>query len=258
MVYITGDTHGDWRRIEKLRHLTDEDTLIVCGDFGLWDGSPREIAGLDRLNKLPFTTVWIDGNHENFDRLKSGEFDVVDFHGAWAHRIRDKVFHIRRGEIMTLEGNTFWCFGGASSHDIRDGIIDPDKYKTEADFHAAVWLANFEGKQFRIKGSSWWPEELPSNDEMEYGMAVLNGRNRKVDYVVTHCAPMRVQSVLGFRGQDRLTIYFDAMLSEGLDFKRWFFGHYHMNSDLIDDRFLCLYESIVPAWSPWEESEKKG
>lgn len=259
MVYITGDTHGDWSRIEKLKYLTDEDTVIVCGDFGLWHETPQETAGLDRLNHMPFSTVWVDGNHENFDRLNSDEFETVNFHGALSHKIRDKVFHIKRGEIMTLEGKTFWCFGGASSHDIRDGIIDPAKYRTEADFNEAVWLARYEGKQFRIKGVSWWPEEMPSNEELGHGTATLIDRGWKVDYVVTHCAPMRVQAALGFHTQDRLTLYFDAMLSDGLDFKRWFFGHYHMSrTHMLDDRFMCLWGDIVPAWPVWAETEEKG
>lgn len=36
MVYVTGDTHGDinFFKNPKLKKLTEEDTLIVCGDFG--------------------------------------------------------------------------------------------------------------------------------------------------------------------------------------------------------------------------------
>ena len=38
MIYITGDTHGDINRFfdgGALTKLTESDTLIVCGDFGL-------------------------------------------------------------------------------------------------------------------------------------------------------------------------------------------------------------------------------
>lgn len=248
MVYVTGDTHGDWSRLEKLRHLTDEDTLIVCGDFGLWHETPRETAGLDRLNHMPFTTVWIDGNHENFDRLNSDEFETVDFHGALSHKIRDKVFHIERGEIMELEGKTFWCFGGASSHDIRDGIVDPSQYESKSVYRRTVADMEADGKQFRIKGLSWWPEELPSYEELGHGLSTLVDHGMHVNCIVTHCAPMRIQSVLGFHTQDRLTLFLDAVLSEGTVFDRWFFGHYHINEEVDGGKFSALYESVVPAW----------
>lgn len=41
MIYITGDTHGDFTRFSNKRlrkqgiELTEEDYVIVCGDFGL-------------------------------------------------------------------------------------------------------------------------------------------------------------------------------------------------------------------------------
>ena len=40
MIYITGDTHAEFERFSKRRlagkgfHLTEEDYVIVCGDFG--------------------------------------------------------------------------------------------------------------------------------------------------------------------------------------------------------------------------------
>ena len=41
MIYITGDTHADFRRFTKKQRnrlpfeLTEKDMVIVCGDFGL-------------------------------------------------------------------------------------------------------------------------------------------------------------------------------------------------------------------------------
>ena len=77
MIYVTGDTHANID-IEKLnttkfpqqKNLTKDDYLIICGDFGLcWDGSRREMWWQDWLTAKNFTTLWIDGNHENFDML---------------------------------------------------------------------------------------------------------------------------------------------------------------------------------------------
>ena len=45
MIYITGDTHGDFRRFDGVcfpeqKQMTKDDYVIVCGDFGgIWDGT---------------------------------------------------------------------------------------------------------------------------------------------------------------------------------------------------------------------------
>ena len=70
-IYITGDCHGDFDRLLDPRFSESDknDYLIVCGDFGgIWSGSQWEEQMLDRLEKeLPYTLLWVDGNHEGFD-----------------------------------------------------------------------------------------------------------------------------------------------------------------------------------------------
>lgn len=45
MIYITGDTHGDFLRFSmnafpEQAEMTKEDIVIICGDFGgVWDYS---------------------------------------------------------------------------------------------------------------------------------------------------------------------------------------------------------------------------
>lgn len=73
MVYLTGDTHGDLDRFKhgKLRWLGKRDTVVVLGDFGfVWDGSKEEQKKLDWLRKRPYTLLFLDGSHENYDLLK--------------------------------------------------------------------------------------------------------------------------------------------------------------------------------------------
>lgn len=104
MVYITGDTHADFsrfatRRFPEQKQLTKDDFMIVCGDFGVWHDCPEERYWFDWLSKKPFTLLFVDGNHENFDRLNN-DFSVIDFHGGKAHKIRDNVYHLMRGYIF--------------------------------------------------------------------------------------------------------------------------------------------------------------
>ena len=80
MFLVTGDIHG-LRSVEDIQRLstahqelfdmmTKEDYLIIAGDFGLvWDSSVEEIQLQQWLEDRPFTTLFVDGNHENFDLL---------------------------------------------------------------------------------------------------------------------------------------------------------------------------------------------
>ncbi len=77
MIYVTGDCHGDWRRFQKKsfpeqKDMTHDDYIIICGDFGIWTDDKEERWCLDELSNRSFTTLFIDGNHENFDRLYGG------------------------------------------------------------------------------------------------------------------------------------------------------------------------------------------
>ncbi len=77
MIFVTGDVHGDWmRRLntraffeQKELGLTKDAYVLILGDFGIWDNSKEEKHNLDWLESKPFTTLFIDGNHENYDIL---------------------------------------------------------------------------------------------------------------------------------------------------------------------------------------------
>jgi hypothetical protein len=67
-------------------------------------------------------------------------FPTVEFAGGRAQKLRPNIFHLLRGEIYTLAGQTFFCFGGAHSIDKSD----------------------------RASYLSWWPEEIPSAAEFKH------------------------------------------------------------------------------------------
>lgn len=253
MIFVTGDCHGDFRKFStdsfpEQREMTKDDIVIVCGDFGaIWDcdGMSRfEAYWLSWLDKKPFTTVFADGNHENFDRL-SREFAVVDFHGGKAHRINDSVYHLMRGEVFDFEGKCFFVFGGARSHDIDDGILSRDDFDTPEQFKETVRLWKKRQKVFRIEHESWWKEELPSDEEFRNAEKNLAKVDYNVDYVITHCAPQSVAAYMyeGNPEPDKLTAYFDD-LSHRLNFRHWFFGHYHEDKKVLH-KFILLYDQIV-------------
>lgn len=254
MVYITGDTHADFRRFSTTNFpqqmkMTKDDFVIICGDFGgIWDftgESKREQYWLGWLNDKSFTTLFVDGNHENFARLY--QYPEVDFCGGRAHQIRDSIFHLMRGFRFELCGSSFFAFGGASSHDISDGILDPADYEDAYGLKQEVARMETEGKiMFRIKNLSWWERELPTVEEFCQGLSTLRYCNYKVDYVISHCLPQSIASAfsMGLYQEDCLTVYFDRLLKYGLTFKSWYCGHYHANENVMG-RYNILYERMV-------------
>ena len=248
MIYCTGDIHGDPRRFNTERfpeqkEMTKDDFVIILGDFGLvWSNSKEEKYWLDWLNDKTFTTLFVDGNHENFNMLYT--FPVVDFHGGKAHKIRDNIYHLMRGYVFDICDKKFFAFGGASSHDIQDGILDPDDFVDMDDFRDTYRRWQKYGKMFRVKGVSWWSEEIPNDEEMERGRISLKEVGNEVDFVLSHCAPQEVATILGFPDRDKLTWYLNELIWDGLKFKKWFFGHYHLDQQIFG-KFLCLYDKIT-------------
>ena len=240
-IYITGDIHGDFNKIANETNFfkyKEEDYYIICGDFGIWD--LKNVKTLQKLASfIPCTVLFCDGNHENFNILYS--FPIVDYCGGKAHKIADNIYHLIRGEIFTIEGKTFFAMGGASSHDIEDGILDPkDRY-----FSRKRRRLEEAGRyMFRIKGRSWWPEEMPSLDEYSNARFNLLKYHFKVDYILTHCAPTRIQSRLDSQFKpDTLTDFLNEVFIT-TEFKHWYCGHYHRNQDFVDDNFTILYGQI--------------
>lgn len=246
MIYITGDCHSDFTKFQPEKfpiqnEMTKNDYIIICGDFGgIWSyeqESEREKYWLDWLNERNFTTLFVDGNHENFTRLYN--YPVEQWQGGKIHKIRSSVYHLMRGEIFNLDNKKIFTFGGASSHDIQDGILNLDEEEKIYNFRKI-------GACFRIRDFSWWALELPTQEEMQNGINNLKKVNCKVDYIISHCCPTSIQTLIGGRGfkKDILTDYFQE-ISEKCEFKKWFFGHYHDNRQ-VNSQFTLLYEDIIP------------
>ena len=245
MIYATGDTHGNFQRFQmehfpEQNKMNREDYVIICGDFGgVWDGSKKEQKTLDWLESLPFTTLFVSGNHENFDLLK--KYPVEEWNGGQVQKIRPHVLHLMRGQVFELQGYTFFTMGGASSHDIDYGILNPKA----PDFEEQYWTLRRMGVNFRVNHRSWWKEELPSEAEYAKARCNLERVNHQVDYMISHCAPSSIEDIIGGGGyvHDHLTDFLEEV-KEKTKFHYWLYGHYHDNK-IINDRFVLLWEQIV-------------
>ena len=223
MIFITGDLHGhvdksklNTQSFPQQKELTKDDFVIIAGDFGgIWDESRSENWLLRWLEKKSFTTLFVDGNHENFDLLN--QYPVTTWNGGKVHEIRPGIIHLMRGQVFQLEGMKFFTFGGADSVD----------------------------KHYRKEGISWWPQERPTDEEFVEGMENLEKHNYSVDYIITHTAPLNVVEKLtvctGFL--DPATIML-SVFQEKINFKRWYFGHFHQDTTL--GNYTALYQEVVP------------
>ena len=106
MVFVTGDCHGNFRRFQsecfpEQANMTKDDTVIITGDFGgVWFGDSRDDETLDWLERLPFTLVFVCGNHENYDAL--ARYPVAEWRGGKVHRVRPHVLHLTRNSSLWL------------------------------------------------------------------------------------------------------------------------------------------------------------
>ena len=214
MIYITGDCHGNFERFNpnifpEQNEMTKEDYVIICGDFGgVWHReaeSKEETMVLDWLDSRPFTTLFVCGNHENFDRLY--QYPIENWHGGKVHKIRESVIHLMRGQVFDIDGKKIFSFGGASSHDIQGGILEPD----DPEFEKSYALLSRGCLPFRINHWSWWKQELPSDEEMEEGRQNLEKHNYEIDFIVTHCCSVSTQALLGhgLYSRDYLNVYLE-------------------------------------------------
>ena len=223
--------------------MTKEDYVIICGDFGgVWNKgkeNKEEKYLMDWLAAKPFTTLFVDGNHENFDRLYA--YPVEEWHGGRIHKIRPSVIHMMRGQVFEIEGKSIFTFGGASSHDIDGGILEPE----DPDFKKKKRKLDVGWLPYRINHISWWRQELPSQEEMEEGRKNLAAHGNAVDFIVTHCCASSTQILLGgsMYRPDTITAYLEEIL-QNIKFRKWFFGHYHDNRN-VNARELLLYEQII-------------
>ena len=224
-IYITGDTHGmiEVHRIldnvhafPQLRTLTPEDVVVVLGDFALpWMADEREKEIIAGLAAKPWTTAFIDGNHECFPALAS--MPTANRWGADVGVIAPNILHLRRGRVYDIGGTTFWCMGGALSID----------------------------RAMRVRGVTWFEEEMLSRADEKRGLEALAARDFTVDYVLTHAGPCGAfpeNNLHYYYQNDAVARYLDYVY-RCLAFRRWFVGHYH--KDHAGKRIRLLYQDFV-------------
>lgn len=226
MIYITGDTHRQIdNRFSQLENLTKNDYLIILGDFGgIWNGNDKHFMSF--LEKQNYNILFIDGNHENHKMLN--EYPIKMWNGGKIHQIKKNIIHLMRGQVFNIDNLIFFTFGGAYSVD----------------------------KNIRTEFIDWWKEEEGNYDEMNEGLDNLSKYNNEVDYILTHAGPRtpieNYFKCLNKKFNSSLTENYLDEIYNLVDYKHWFCGHYHENTQLdwfnneeTKNNITILYNKVV-------------
>jgi hypothetical protein len=226
MYYITGDTHGDFTRIERFCerfHPTRDDVMIILGDAGFnYYGGKRDQRVKQRMAEMPITIFSIHGNHE----MRPGKipsYHLQQWHGGmvFVEDAYPSLLFAVDGEVFDMGGLQTIAIGGAYSVD----------------------------KYYRLmNGWNWWPDEQPTQ-EMKKGIEkCLDYQHWKVDAVLSHTVPLKYEPVEVFLPQidqsqvDKSTETWLDSIEDRLTYRHWYAGHYHTEKEI--DRLTLLFESI--------------
>lgn len=244
MIHITGDTHGHFDRLTPTLtpgedKWTTQDYLIILGDCGLIMYHKLEIfmkeieeekRNVSFLQSKPYSILFLQGNHENMDRLM--EYPEEERFGGTVRRIGTNIFFLQNG-LFTIDNRKFFVFGGAHSQD-----------KAWRLNHDRMILAHYPDCPYQHL--SWWPEELPGDQDYKRGIDSLLSADKSVDYVLTHTAPRELIMRMGHSPDPhdlQLVSFLDWLWYE-VEFKHWFFGHWHIDKD-VHPKATALYNDVV-------------
>lgn len=218
-IYITGDTHRNFKRIFQFceeRKTTKEDILVILGDAGInlyCDFRDEELK--EKLTELPITLFCIHGNHEERPFLlyhykeKEWQEGIVYYEENYPN-----LLFAKDGEIYDFHGKKAIVIGGAYSID----------------------------KFYRVsRGLPWFKSELPTDEMKAYVELQLEKCKWHVDYVFSHTVPIEYEPRWAFLPGvnqalvDKSMEWWLQQIAEKLKFQCWYAGHYHVEwqKDLV-------------------------
>lgn len=224
MIYLTGDTHGDFTRIEEFclkMHTTKDDLMIILGDAG-FNFSRNRIDSFKKelVSEYPIRVFCLHGNHEirpqNISSYVEGDFCGGKV--LYEPDYPDILFAVD-GEVYEFNGLSCMVIGGAYSVD----------------------------KYYRLaRGYGWWEDEQPSPEIKTRVERRLAEMGQKVDVVLSHTCPLKYEPVevfLDFIPQDTVdksTEVWLGQIEDKLDYKKWYCAHYHTAKKI--DRLQFMFE----------------
>lgn len=226
MIYVTGDTHGDFDRIAHFcarMNTKPSDVMIILGDAGInFYGGWRDQHLKEFISALPITLFCIHGNHERRPTTIPSYVEKEWHNGlVYVEEQFPSILFAKDGEVYNLNGLQAIAIGGAYSVD---------------------WM-------LRIPGRSWWPDEQPSAEIRARVEAKLQQHDWKVDVVLSHTVPLKYEPVEVFlpgidqRKVDKSTERWLDRIENQLHYGKWYAGHYHTTKSA--DQLKILFEDYI-------------
>lgn len=216
-VVVLGDTHGDRRTLNHIRHRLARQRrtgglgdrllpVIQLGDFGIFDtnGSRNWLNMLDKVLEEQHAFCWfIDGNHDGHDLLRRRPPGGTGPSGEQWHKRR--IAYVPRGTVWEWGGRLLGGLGGAVSLDRGE----------------------------RHEGIDWFPEEAVSRADVQQLERSCAGR--RLDVLFSHDTPLReIPWRTGFSVTGDLAAqcaHSRSMVSQAADLsgaQLVIHGHYHL------------------------------
>ena len=222
MIFITGDTHGNFSRLYSLTskyNVCRDDILIILGDAGInYYGGKKDKRLKEQLKRLPITIFAIHGNHEQRPN-NIPSYKEIMWHNGIVYQEDDypNILFAKDGEIYDFDGIQTIVIGGAYSVD----------------------------KYYRLaQGYSWWQDEQPDDSIKARVERQLSNNGNKIDVVLSHTCPATYTPTEMFLSEiDQSTV--DTTTEQWLDiiegkiqYKKWYCGHFHTDKSIDKMRFL--------------------
>lgn len=221
-IYLTGDTHGQFDRLENFCYrfdVTKKDIMVILGDAGInYFQDERADRMKAQLAALPLTIFCIHGNHEARPTSISTYIEQ-EWHGGtiYVEPKYPNILFAKDGEIFTFGELEVLVIGGAYSVD----------------------------KHYRLaRGYNWFPDEQPSAEIKKAVEAKIEALHHNVDVVFSHTCPLKYEPIEVFIAGldqskvDKSTEEWLDKIEDTLDYKAWYCGHYHINKKIDKLRFL--------------------
>lgn len=220
MIYITGDMHRDFSRLDGL-NFNDDDMLIVLGDAGInYCLDDEDIRFKKYLKRYNVKLFCIRGNHEERPENISSYKEVDMFGGkVFIEDDYPNLIFAKDGEVYNIDGKSVLVIGGAYSID----------------------------KNYRLMhGHKWFKDEQLSQDEIDNIFEKVNGKH--FDIVLSHTCPYKYEprevfmSGIDQSKVDKSMEYFLDKIEGSIHYDKWYCGHYH--TEKIVDKLEFMFGRI--------------
>ena len=226
MVYLTGDTHGNFVHIDdfcRRMETRKTDTMIILGDAGFnYYLGKKDSRAKEYAAGIPITLFCIHGNHEARPQTIStyieGEYcgGKVLYEEAYPN-----ILFAVDGEVYDFDGYQCLVIGGAYSVD----------------------------KYYRLsQGWRWWPDEQPDDVIKRRVENRIKELDYAVDIVLSHTCPVKYEPTEVFLKEldqstvDKSTELWLGEIEARLEYKKWYCGHYHTRKRI--DRLQFMFEDF--------------